>query len=257
MALNNFLPFLNHPAYTKNKPKSPMQKVLDQTHKPITVGPMQKINLQEGGRIDNQLVPTIPTYQGNQARLDAQKKLGLSPQFVSNLMNAAPYVGKPLATSTLNNAQGAGAEYLGKQRPNQIVLSPKMQDPATVLHEGLHRTYDNNPQVRKQFVQAYNQSASPALKNYLMSRLQPYRGASKGLDEGGVPIPNYNPNDLNTLPENLQNEAHSFVSEFPTLGLKLPDKLNKYYKQYYNTTNNPMINKTRRRKPGADIKAGA
>ncbi len=236
---------------------APMQQV-----KPnFTAAPMQKINLAEGGNLragqPSFGAPTIPAYQGNQARLNAQKQLGLTPAFVQNLINANPYVGKPLATNALGDTQGAGAEYLGQRSLNQIVLSPNQTDPATVLHEGLHRIYDNNPQLNQQFTKAYNQSATPFDKNYLLSRLYAYKGAAKGLDQGGVPIPNYNPNDLNTLQPNLQNEAHSFTSEIPAIGLRLPSALNNYYKQYFNPVNSPAINRLRQRKVGTDIRGGA
>lgn len=201
------------------------------------IAPMQKIDISQGQPITTQLVPELQTNQGNIDRLTAQKKLGFTPSFTNNLVNSAPYVGKPLSSSALSNSAGAGAEFLKNKQPNQIVLQNNKfgQDPSTVLHEGLHRIYASNPQVRKEFINDYNKSASPGLKQWLSMRLYGYKGASRGLDEGGVPIPNYNINDLNTLPPNLQDEAHSFLSEVPTMGGKLPASLDNYYSQYYNT----------------------
>jgi len=203
----------------------------------FTPAPMQKINLTQDTRYFG--APTIPAYQGNQARLNAQKQLQLTPAFAQNLMNAQPAVANLGATSALRQGAMPSAEYVGQQPINQILLNPGHggygEAAPTLLHEGLHRVYDSNPQIRQQFIQAYNQSATPALKNYLLARLYPYQGAAKGLDEGGVPIPNYNPNNLNTLPQNLQDEAHSFISETPSLGMKLPAPLANYYNRYFNT----------------------
>lgn len=216
----------------------------------FTPAPMQKINLKTGGNIANQLQPTIPTYQGNQARLNAQKQLQLTPGFVANLINAQPYVGKPIQSSALKNQSGAGAEYLGNQKPNQIVLAPNQTDPSTVLHEGLHRIYANNPQEKQKFDQAYNATiqTAPKLQNFLQGRLSNYSGFNSILDSGGVPQLNH----IQTLPPELQNEAHSMAAEYQALPqhgtvlgnnnqpipIKGPPKftgpLNNYYKQYFN-----------------------
>lgn len=217
----------------------------------FTPAPMQKINLTADKGINSQLVPTIPTYQGNQARLNAQKQLQLTPSFVQNLINAAPYVGQPQQTAALKNPNQAGAEYLGNQKPNQIVLSANMQDPSTVLHEGLHRVYANNPQEQQKFDQAYNASSqnSQRLQNFLASRLSGYSGFnSVPLDSGGVP----QLSKIQALPPELQNEAHSMSAEYQILPqhgtvmgdnnqpiqLKGPPKftgpLNNYYRQYFN-----------------------
>lgn len=202
---------------------------------------MQKINLKEGGGFP---APQLQTQSANQIRLNAQKSLQLAPTFVSNLVNAAPSVSNIPPTSVLTNSNGAQAEYLGQSVPNQIVLSNKnsnslgINDPPTILHEGLHRVYATNPQVRKQFVDAYNKSvkSDPGIKYYLASRLYPYAGFAKGLDEGGVPISNYDLNNIKNLPPNLQDEAHSFLSELPAAGNELPSALKKYYDNYFNTS---------------------
>lgn len=194
----------------------------------FNVAPMQKVNLVEGGR-PNFGAPTIPTYQGNQIRLDAQKQLGLTPGFVANLINASPYVGKPLPTAGLVNKNASAAEYLGQHTPNQIVLgSPSnpnhalndkqiaQQNRDTLVHEGLHRIWDTNPQIRRQFAKAYNSGNPPT--GYLQSRVAGYTDAQPLMDSGGVYTNDFS--NLQSLPPSIQNEIHSYIPQYYSTTVK-------------------------------------
>lgn len=221
--------------------------------------PVQKINLAGGQPIQQQITPDPRIWQpqAGHAIQNAEKTLGLTNQFAQNLLNAYPKVGAINPSTALTNSSGAAAEYFnGNTQANQIALGQGYgQSPITVLHEGLHREWDNNPQDKQQFIKQYDASSTPQLRQYLQMRVSPYAAAKPLMDEGGVYTNDFK--KLESLPASLQNEIHSYIPEYYSSVVpnqnaiagvhfedgsvapsqKLPGYspgLSQYYSQYYN-----------------------
>jgi hypothetical protein len=231
--------------------------------------PMQKINLANGGRIDQQFVPQSQAMAGNELRMRTQSQLGWTPKFTENVFNANPFVAK--APKGVFQASGY---FLGNKKPNQISVHPRAAESYegedTLTHEGLHRVWETNQQERHRFAEAYNRSATPELREYLKMRSGGYSnsGLGSGIDRADF-------SRFETLPHDVQDEVHSHVPGYYSqlqpinahrnprayktmqdIGIisrtqrqgdipRMPDDLANYYKQYFN----PYAQVNLKRKP--------
>lgn len=211
--------------------------------RPTTAVP--PINLKNAP-IQQQITPDPRIWDSSvtQATQNAGKTLGFTNQFAQNLLNAYPKTGGIVPSSALANKSGAAAEYFpGNHQTNQIALGKGYgQTPIAVLHEGLHRSWDNNPQDRQDFTKAYDSTNDPQLRKYLQGRVSPYSSAKKLMDSGGVYKNNFS--RIENLPPNLRNEVHSYIPEYynthppvkyedGTATLGISPSLSNYYKRYY------------------------
>lgn len=237
---------------------SPLQRLTggNKPNASFTPAPVQHLDFKNQ-HWQQGLQPHTNELAGQQVFNQANKTLQFTPAFATNVSNALPYVGQPQQTTSLNNQNGAAAEYLGNYIPNQIVLGQKYAQPDKIgnqqilLHEGLHRVWQNSPNERQQFTKAYDKAAStnPALRAYLQMRVSPYASARGLMDEGGVYKNDFS--KLESLPTDLQNEVHSYIPQGYFNSKELGQPLTNYYKQYYNPDAASSYADTTRRMFGA------
>ncbi len=159
-----------------------------------------------------------------------------TPQFKA-IMNAAQpqYTNAKLGNNAnLQKGSTPAAEYFnghaGDYSNSQHLILGKDKynygsSPPAVTHEGLHAVYNTVPGTQQAFQKAYDQSTNPTLQKYLDQRLSHYAQYNKaaGLQH------------IARQPLEIQNEAHSFLSEYPDqTATSLPGNLQRYYGKYIN-----------------------
>ncbi len=175
---------------------------------------------------DKQLQPSIDR---------AKAQFQWTPAFNDLVLKAQPQLSNKLDSRALQNVKAAGTyqsnngsglpfnQYIN---PQTISVNPKYQNPLVLTHEGLHAAYANSPTTRKDFANAYNNSITPEVANYLSNRTKVYAAANGHADFS----------NLSKVAPSLQNEAHSYLSEYPAAtGNALPPGLANYYSRYLNT----------------------
>lgn len=95
----------------------------------------------------------------------------------------------------------------------------------TMLHEGLHAQWENDPSIRDKFINTYNASATPDLRSYLVKRLSDYSGWDQ--------VPTDALMNLGHLSPQLQTEVHSYLPEYFDRGGEEPAGFQDYYSQFY------------------------
>lgn len=205
---------------------------------PVTLGKVATKLSSTAGTVANDatsvyqhLNPFSGVHQTNNFIGTVQKDYGLTPQFVQTLHNAGASVSNKSLSEKGSDAPGAvPAGEQTSQGANKIELSSTKGDTTTtpassLIHEGLHQEWQNNPQDHQSFINTFNKAATPDLKSYLDSRLEGYQGYQ------GV-------NSLNNLqkaPAEIQNEVHSMTGQYYlTLSKPTNDALTSYYSKYFN-----------------------
>lgn len=189
---------------------------------------------------EQHLNPFSGVHQANNVIAQTQQNYGLTPQFVRILHNAnTSTTNKPLANGT-----ATGLTYLPGKVPTQVnrsVVSTAPFSPGlkgnnitdTIVHEGLHQVWAQQPQTHSSFATAYNQSVTPQLEKYLQQSLSV--------------SPSVNLANFNKLPPALQDEVHSAAVHFYT---SVPNQtapknaLTSYYNQFLNVQQANKSNNT-------------
>lgn len=216
------------------------------------VGPVQRDLLHPAQNAIHQLLnnqPPLPfgmdeTTQNlyNQTNQD----YSFSPGFSQTLQQQQPLVAnRPVSSAALKSGAAGGVYfpmgYPGAQSQSHRIQIDHSKYPYTkteedaLLHEGLHATYDRQtPEQQQQFINTFNSSATPDLKQYLNNRLSGYAayGGIQQLD------------NLATAPQSIQNEVHSYIPEHYSryatgthYEQPQPKQLVDYYSKYYSPQN--------------------
>lgn len=175
--------------------------------------------------------PFSGVHDANKLISQTEKQYGLTPNFVKTLHNANTSLSnKPLDASNSDSRKGTTSIGIsGLPGANNVELSKGNKTAAsTLVHEGLHQVWNNNPKLQQQFIDSYNKDASPELRTFLVSQLKGYKDFSKAPKDALM--------NLNKLPKNLQDEVHSMTAEYylKNKGVAPKNNLSNYYSQFLN-----------------------
>lgn len=177
------------------------------------------------------LNPFDEESKGNNLINSANQKYHFTPQMKQYLDKTNPYVGTNENNDPAHQQNTVNGYYNPKAGYSNInsrlrVVNNRPDQQNTLLHEGLHAAWDEDPQARQDFISAYNKDATPEARTYLLQRMGDYEGFK---DQPSDSLMN-----LSKMSPNLQTEVHSYLSEFYNQAPRVtPPNLKQYYSRYY------------------------
>lgn len=203
-------------------------------------------------RIGEALDPNDDESRGDQLLNETAQNYKFTPQFRSQVHSSNPMLVDDIKSKSTDLVSGSGPGGIRKNtglHRVEVKKSSPRQNQRTMLHEGLHDSYDTlKEDSRSLYDTLLNQAlqaskdelgpkrqltptsfeqdvTKPGLKTYLDSRTRGY-GSNRVSDFS----------DIKYIHPGLRNELHSYVPEYyESQKMEMPSYLKDYYANYYDT----------------------